>query len=717
MLGTMKVRGCLLTFLQLAILWTGMAQGKSSVRLLVADSEAPAGSEVLAAIELTPPKGWHTYWRNPGDSGQRTKVQWTLPDGITAGDLLWPAPAIHSDGGLTTYVYEGRVLLPLRLRVASNAPAGPLALSARVSWLECEKECVPGRATVKGAVRVGPARVASPDSAAIESAIAGLPQPDPGLRPTAAWDGPASGDERPLLMSLPASAASGFKAFLPYEHSDAELGANPESVTAGDGSALVRVNVIRKGADWPAAVAGLFAFEGGRVVEAEAPIAPATIGSTPEVVSDIAGKPSLLWMLGFAFLGGLILNVMPCVLPVIALKILGFVKQSQEQPRRVRVLGLVYTLGVLCSFAVLALVVIGLQSAGRSANWGMQFQNPVFVVLITTLVTLVALNLFGVFEITLTAGATGAASGLASRGGVPGAFFNGVFTTILATPCTAPFLGVALGFAFSQPPALLLLMFLTAGLGLAAPYLVLSVQPGWLKFLPRPGNWMITFKMLMGFPMLGTAIWLLTLAPDHFGPKGVFWLGMFLLLVALAAWLYGRSIQAGQGNRTVAWTGIAAALVAGLVFILEGELQWRSPPPIAKGDASGVVVEGGIAWAPWSPAAIQAAQAKGHPVLVDFTAKWCATCQFNKKKAIQTDPVLERLRSLNVVTLRGDYTREDPAISEELQRFKRAGVPLVLVYPGRPGAAPRVLPELLTTGLVLDALDWAERTEAMARTP
>ncbi|MCW5557884.1 MAG: thioredoxin family protein, partial [Verrucomicrobiae bacterium] len=366
---------------------------------------------------------------------------------------------------------------------------------------------------------------------------------------------------------------------------------------------------------------------------------------------------------------------------------------------------------------VLALVVIGLQSAGQSASWGMQFGNPVFVVLITTLVTLVALNLFGVFEVTLSAGATGAASGLASRGGVPGAFFNGVFTTVLATPCTAPFLGVALGFAFSQPPALLLLMFLTAGLGLATPYLVLTLQPEWLKFLPRPGNWMVTFKMLMGFPMLGTVVWLLALAPKQFGPKGVFWLGIFLVLVALAAWLYGRSIQAGQGNRTAAWAGIAASLILGFGVILEGELQWRSPPKIAQGGDSGIVVERGIAWAPWSPAAIQAAQAEGRPVLVDFTADWCATCQLNKRRVIETDTISERLKSLNVVTLLGDHTPIVPAITEELRRFQRAGVPLVLVYPGRPGAAPRVLPELLTKSLVLEALDWAGQPEAVAAVP
>ncbi|MEN9674505.1 MAG: hypothetical protein RIS76_401, partial [Verrucomicrobiota bacterium] len=421
-----------------------------------------------------------------------------------------------------------------------------------------------------------------------------------------------------------------------------------------------------------------------------------------------------LWaMLGVAFVGGLILNIMPCVLPVIALKILGFVKQSREQPGRVRFLGLVYTLGVLASFAVLALLVIAIQSTGRTASWGMQFQNPVFLVAITTLVTLVALNLFGIFEVTLSSGAVGAASGLAAKGGAGGAFFNGVFTTVLATPCTAPFLGAALGFAFGQPAPILLLLFLVAGLGLAAPYLLLSLQPAWLRFLPKPGNWMITFKMIMGFPMLATVLWLLSLAPDHFGQDGVFWLGMFLLCVALAAWLYGRQIQMGQGNRVVAWVGILSAVLGGMGFILKGQLNldaqlnWRSPTPANIAAAAKQKAKASINWEPWSPSAVDRARAEGKPLLVDFTAKWCFTCRVNKAVAIEIPAVREKLKSMGAVTLRGDFTREDPAIAMELKRFRRAGVPLVLIYPSNPDLPPRVLPEQLTPGLVMDALEWA----------
>jgi len=720
-LTPMKVRACLLAWLQLAVICSGWAQGKATVRLLLDATAVPAGSTVQAVVELSPPTGWHTYWRNPGDSGQRTKVQWTLPEGITAGELSWPAPAIHQEAGLTTYVYEGRVLLPVRLTVAAGVTAGPKAVSARVSWLECDKECVPGKATVTQSLTIGGARVVSQDAPTIEAAVTAVPRPDAAIPLRAAWAGPAEGDERLLTVSLPAAAAPGFQAFLPYEQPGFDVVAAPDANPSRPGMAATRLKVVRMGGEWPVSISGLVAYAGNRNAEVSTPIVsgatgdPAVAATDGDAVPGASGGRLLLWMLGLAFLGGLVLNIMPCVLPVIALKILGFVKQSREEPGRVRWLGLVYTAGVLCSFLVLAILVIAIQGAGRSASWGMQFQNPVFVVAITTLVTLVALNLFGIFEVSLASGAAGAASGLASRGGSLGAFFNGVFTTVLATPCTAPFLGVALGFAFSQPPGVLVLMFLTAGLGLATPYLLLSIEPSWLRFLPKPGNWMITFKMVMGFPMLATALWLLTLAPAHFGPDGIFWMGMYLLLIAFAAWLYGRSIQLGQGSRRLAWGGIAAALAVGVGAILEGELHWRSPVVATVPGATPTATRGGIAWKSWSAAAVNEARQAGHPVLVDFTADWCAICLYNERRAIEVAEVRSRLEAMQVTMLKGDYTRQNPAITAELVRFKRAGVPLVLVYSPDPAVEPRVLPGLLTPGIVLEALEWAGQTKAVAR--
>jgi thiol:disulfide interchange protein DsbD len=412
-------------------------------------------------------------------------------------------------------------------------------------------------------------------------------------------------------------------------------------------------------------------------------------------------------MLFYAFIGGLILNIMPCVLPVIALKILGFVSEAKSSPARVRALGGIYAVGVLFSFLALAAVVIGVKAAGNQAGWGMQFGNPVFLVCLTTLVMLVALNLFGVFEVILGGRALGAAGELASRHGAAGAFFNGVLATVLATPCTAPFLSIALGFAFAQSAAVIVAVFLTVGLGLASPYVLLCWNPAWLKFLPKPGAWMEKFKIAMGFPMLATVVWLFNVAGSSYG-KNVLWLGVFLVVVAFAAWIFGEFVQRGRTRKTAAAIVTALLLIGGYLFALEKELDWRAPITAAP---AGSLKESanGIDWQPWSSEAVTAARAAGKPVLVDFTADWCLTCQVNKKTSLEVESVRTQLKTLGAVALLGDYTHFPAAITTELQRFNRAGVPLVLVYPKNPDAQPIVLPEVLTPGIVLDALERANK--------
>jgi thiol:disulfide interchange protein DsbD len=397
---------------------------------------------------------------------------------------------------------------------------------------------------------------------------------------------------------------------------------------------------------------------------------------------------------------------MPCVLPVIALKILGFVGESRSDPHHVRTLGLVYALGVLVSFLALAAVVIGVKAAGHHAGWGMQFSSPVFVVCLTTLVTLVALNLFGVFEVTLGGRALNAAGGLASKHGAPGAFFNGVLATALATRFTAPFLSIALGFAFAQKAPVIALMFLAVGGGLAAPYVLLSWNPAWLKLLPKPGAWMEKFKIAMGFPMLATVVWLFDLAAGSYG-KSVLWLGVFLVMVAFAAWIFGEFVQRGRDGKGLALVITLILLAGGYAFALESQLQWRRP--VAAQVPGGSLKESaeGIDWQRWSPEAVTAAQAAGQPVLVDFTADWCLTCQVNKKTSIEIPSVRAKLKSMNAIALLGDYTRFPDNITAELNRFNRAGVPLVLVYSKDPAASPIVLPEILTPGIVLNALNRA----------
>jgi thiol:disulfide interchange protein DsbD len=373
----------------------------------------------------------------------------------------------------------------------------------------------------------------------------------------------------------------------------------------------------------------------------------------------------------------------------------------------VRRLGLIYALGVLVSFLVLAGLVIGVKAAGHKAGWGMQFSNPQFLVVLTVLVTLVALNLFGLFEVNPGGRVLSAAGSLAAKHGAAGAFFNGVLATVLATPCTAPFLGAALGFAFAQTALLLTLMFLTAGLGLAAPYVLLSWNPAWLKFLPKPGVWMEKFKIAMGFPMLATAIWLFSLLPIHYGERA-WWLGIFLVVVAFAAWVFGQFVQPAGSRRGLALAVTIGLLLVGYLAVLEGELHWRTPGPASAGST---IAEntGGIPWQPWSRAAVASARAASRPILVDFTAKWCLTCNTLVKPALESASVRKKLQEYNATALLGDYTRFPDDITEELHQFRRAGVPLVLVYPKNPHQPPIVLPEALTPGMVVEALERANR--------
>ncbi|HYV26377.1 MAG TPA: thioredoxin family protein [Candidatus Eisenbacteria bacterium] len=526
------------------------------------------------------------------------------------------------------------------------------------------------------------------------------------------WDKTSTEDTRTLIIEW-SGQGKGSEDFFPYASQDFEVQPVTERLeTKAPGTLRISKQVKKLEGQWPNQLAGLLVNK----PEADQPLKAwevklAISGSVPSQASasTSALKPSgSLWaMLGLAFLGGLILNIMPCVLPVIALKILGFVNQSRQSPAHVRKLGVIYALGVLFSFLVLAGLVIAVQHAGRDASWGMQFQNAQFRVVITILVTLVALNLFGLFEISLGGRAMGAAGELAAKEGASGAFFNGVLATALATPCTAPFLGVALGFAFAQPSAIVVLMFLTVGLGLAAPYVILSWHPAWLKFLPKPGVWMEKFKIAMGFPMIATAIWLFTLAAPRFGRNGAFWLGMFLVLLAMAAWIWGEFVQRGARRKFLAVCISTLLLAFSYGYVLEGQLHWRSPEKISSATTSLRDSPEGIDWQPWSLAAVEKARSEGRPVFVDFTADWCVTCQANKKTSIEIPRVRAKLKEINAVALLADYTEEDDRITAELKKFGRAGVPLVLVYPKDPKSPAIVLPAVLTPGIVLDALSKA----------
>lgn len=687
----------------------GWGAESTQVELRLSAEQSRPGETVWAGVHFVLVEGWHTYWRHGGDAGQPPQIHWELPEGVSAGDVQWPAPEKHNKEGVYSYVYSEETMLLTPLSI-SNA-AKNLSVHARVEWLECKEEaCVPHETVVNATLTVGETGRRSDSAGLIESWRAKVPRIDAELPLEANWAGAGEEDKRSFLAFPGKGEKWALKDFYPHGEDNFDLMGETVVRRSEEGREGIGKTVFKYEKQWPKEIAGLAVVQ-KMGEEPEFVETVLTIGGdlkeTPPAKQPRAGMFLMLW---FAFFGGFILNFMPCVLPVIALKILGFVNQSQSSPGKVKRLGLLYAVGVIASFAALAGIVIGMQWAGRPAGWGTHFQSVEFLVLMMILVALVALNFFGVFEIRLGGRAMGAAGRLSGKKGYCGAFFNGVLATVLATPCTAPFLAPALGFAFAQPPAWILLFFLTIALGLAFPYVALSWNPRLLAYLPKPGPWMERFKTAMGFPMIATAVWLYSVALSHFPPgaEAALWLGLLLVLAALSAWIWGQFAQRAAALRPLSMVIAFLVGAGGFVWILEGELKWRAPSVSAK-TSDGLIVEKGIEWRPWSHAAVNEARAAGHPVLVDFTAKWCASCQINKRSSIAIDSVREKLRAIGAVTFRADYTRKDPKIASELKRYDRAGVPLVLVFAPDEKVPAQVLPALLTPQIVLDALDWASK--------
>ena len=624
----------------------GVQAAHTQVQILWSAATAKPGETVWAGVDLKMDDGWHTYWKNPGAAGLATKIEWQLPPGVTAGEIHWPLPEIIPPAEVTTYGYSHEVMLLVPVTLAADLKPGPMVLKAEVSWLECMEQCIPGSTNVETTLNVGSQAAASADAAVIASWQAKVPKSDRNLPIHAAWEKPATNDTRPLILELSASGSDNLLPvtsanFLPDASDDFEVQSAVDMVANTSKKLQIRKLVNKISGDWPKEISGVLVLDrngqregyavklpvlnqipAGGMLSAATPsgggtsFQPVEAGDTPAPLAQPLGK-----MLIYAFIGGLILNIMPCVLPVIALKILGFVSESGSSPRRLRALGGIYAVGVLMSFAVLAGVVIGIKAAGHLAGWGMQFGSPIFLVCLVTLVTLVALNLFGVFEVAIGGRALDTAGQLASQHGASGAFFNGVLATVLATPCTAPILGTALGFAFAQSAMVILLIFLTVGLGLALPYVILCWNPGWLKFLPKPGAWMEKFKIAMGFPMLATAIWLFNIAASTYG-KNVLWLGLFLVVLAFASWLFGEFVQRGRKRKGVALALVLLLLAGGYAYALEAKLNWRAPYVDAGKTGSLKESADGIDWQRWSPGAIMDARNEHRPVLVDFTADW-----------------------------------------------------------------------------------------------
>ncbi len=673
---------------------------------------APGGTVYVALRQKIIP-GWHTYWRNPGDAGQATQILWTLPAGWSAGDMVWPTPIKAKLGPLLDYAYEGEVLIPVPITAPANAqPGTTISLNATVQYLVCQDVCVPedAKLTLLLPVATGAPSADPKWGAVIGDVLAKAPKPA-GLKAVFKLDG------QTLKLAITGGPLKGADMagayFFPYSPKAIEHAA-PQTIERGpEGLTLA----IKPGYDFvgggkaPAELAGVLATKAGAwEVTATPGDLPATASGLGAPAAETAPAPSaasggLLGALLFAFVGGLILNLMPCVFPVLSMKAASLAGHAHDAGKT-RLQGLVFLMGVVATFLALAGLLLAVRAGGAAVGWGFQLQSPIVIAGLALLMLLVALNMSGVFEIGTSVQGVGAEA--SSKDGAAGAFFTGALAVVVAAPCTAPFMAGALGYALTQPPIVALAVFLALALGFAAPFVAVAFIPGLLKLLPRPGAWMDVLKKGLAFPMYGAALWLVWV----FSQQGdTIALGQVLVagvLAAFGAWLYGLSqARRASGKPAVASTVIGLlAVVAALALAGSAALAAKPPTAVTAAPGEAPTAGAGLPAEAWSPEKVKELQAQGRPVMVDFTAAWCVTCQVNEKVALSGAKVAEAFKAKNAVYLKADWTNRDPAIAKALADFGRVGVPLYVVYP-KNGGAPVILPQLLTEGLVIDAIEKA----------
>lgn len=667
----------------------------------------PGGSTEVG-LHFVLEKGWHVYWINAGDSGQAPSIDWKATSGITAGPLLFPTPQRLPYGPLMDYGYENEVLFPFSLHAAPGLRTpSTVPLAAHVRWLVCRAVCIPGKADFVLPLKITP-KAAAPNAATAALFArfrARLPQPlPPGAK--ALFTTTSSGFALAVIGEHQASSSA---QFFPLDQNQIENVA-PQPVHAGGGNLLISLKKDANLSTSPAQLRGVLRLGNGDGYEIDAhrgalpqelAAALPALGSTagPGTGAGLAAAAGLGHTLRFvllAFLGGVILNLMPCVFPVLFIKGLALVGSSGESRRRLRAHGAVYALGILVSFWAVVAILLGLRAGGAHLGWGFQFQSPGFLAVIALVLFFFGLSLAGMFDVGLTL--TGKGSGLAAQGGYAGSFFTGVLAMVVATPCTAPFMGVAIGFALVQPALISFGIFTALALGLAAPYVLLTLNPAWTRLLPRPGAWMEILKQVTAVPVFIVAIWMAWLFALSAGVNALAagLLPAFLLL-AIAGWLLGRW-PARRAAALPALGVIAAAIALPIYSIRAFPAPMAAQPTAANADVAAVRDN----WQPFSDAALQRFRAQGRPVFVDFTASWCLSCQVNERVVLDREDVRQRLRDSGVVLMRADWTRYNDAITQALNRLGRSGVPVYVLYTA--GKPPQLLPEVLTPGIVLNAL-------------
>jgi thiol:disulfide interchange protein/DsbC/DsbD-like thiol-disulfide interchange protein len=723
--------------------------------LLVDATAVRPGERVAVGVLFEMDPGWHIYWRNPGSMGRATRLDWTVVGG-QVGPVQWPAPSVFLESrGISpaaTYGYEGQVLLWSQATFESVAPGDTRAevlqgevrevlVRVEVDFVTCHVGCIPGHGSLQRKLSLGPeSRPADPETRALfaryRERLPVTPE-DLGLRAEVVYSqsGIRPGDVFAAAISLACSDSARWAGSCQVYHSGAEqlagafipdvddwvelevtaYGVHPEA----DGAFVLNLS----GRAMPIEAEGDFRLRGliplvaagapraYAEVDLPLPRAPrgAEVSPTPSLLLEApaleAEEPRtvrLLYALALAVLGGLVLNLMPCVLPVLAIKVFHLAELAHRSRRETLAHGGAYAAGVLLTMFGLAVGVVVLRAAGTAVGWGFQFQQPLFVATISTLLLVFALNLFGVFEIGLDAGALAGVGGGAR--GWRRSLFEGLLAVVLATPCTAPFLGTAVGFAFASSTAVIFAIFLAIGVGLAAPYVLVTLIPTWSRIIPRPGPWMLQVRRALGFALIATLVWLLWVMGRLVGIDGQTNLSAYLVAVAFLTWIFGV-LQAQGRARVVGWIFVAL----GLVVLLE--LPFSLPPGAAPAEgAEARSAVSGSEWRRYDKAAIRAELEAGRPVFVDFTADWCITCKVNERAMIADKRVQNEFARLDVATFRADFTRYDEEIRTELARFGRAGVPLYLLYRPEMPSQPAVLPELLTVDILLKALGRIERS-------
>lgn len=656
-----------------------------TARLISDARSVEAGGTITVGLHKIIKPRWHTYWQNSGDAGTPTSIAWTLPAGASAGEILWPAPKRIMIGPVANYGYEDDVTLLTKIQLPETLRAGDtFTIKAVVDWLVCEEICIPEQVTLELTLPVVAKGFSTGISIReIESARAKLPVEN-------AWPFTANAANGKIELAAASSDISRTKIksvqFFPSDWGVIKHAAN-QPLVVRDGELSLTLDPYEQKV--PPTLRGVLVVgeaNGTRTTQTAYAVDVPLTGAFTVQNTFAMPQIGMLTALAFALLGGIILNLMPCVFPVLSIKVLSLLNHSRMGYRQRHFHGLAYTAGVLACFGVFAAIVLAVKAGGAELGWGFQFQSPLFVLLLAYLIFAVGLSQSGLIAF------GGSLSRLGAYGGNDGygmSFLAGALAAVVATPCTAPFMGTALGFAVAQPAPVLFAIFLALGLGLALPYLLLCYFPVLLRFLPRPGPWMERLKQALAFPMYATAIWLVWVLAQQAGANAVAAALVGMLLIAFGAWIF---TSAGKSWRIASFSLAAASIVAALAIGVYFVKNASAPEQTAEANAR---------YEAFTPTRLEELRAQNRPVFVNLTAAWCITCLVNERVALERTNVISAFEAANIAYLKGDWTHRDPAITQMLAKFGRNGVPLYVFYPAGPALQPVVLPQILTPEIVL----------------